>query len=97
MGSPSSRRASSKAGSSSDTAASWGRNSLACSSRRSIFRPAVRAATRTPSSRHTSRACRPMEPVEPRREIVFVIALSPFVYRRLNSLALHSSMPNSST
>ena len=50
--------------------ASSGRNRRACSSRSAALRWAVRARTGRSRAAATSRVCRPMEPVEPRREML---------------------------
>jgi glutaminase len=49
---------------------------------------AVMAATVNPSCSATSRVCRPMDPVEPKIEIVFVIVPSLFYYRKLKIISI---------
>ena len=63
------------AASSSKAATKAGRNFRACSSRRSIRRFAVRAATRMPVYSATAAVWRPMDPVQPRMDIAFTIML----------------------
>ena len=67
----------SSAAASSARTASFGRYRRHCASMRSTLRSAVSAATRSPSSSATDSVCRPMEPVEPKIVIVFVIPASP--------------------
>ena len=67
----------SSAAASSARTASFGRYLRHCASNNSTLRSAVSAATRSPSSSATDSVCRPMEPVEPKIVIVFVIPASP--------------------
>ena len=78
-----------------------GRNFRACSSASATLLWAVMAATVSPSCSATSRVCRPMEPVEPKIDIVFVISTSLFYYRKLkiisNTGATNSTLSNRSS
>ena len=78
-----------------------GWNFRACSSASATLLWAVMAATVSPSCSATSRVCRPMEPVEPKIDIVFVIPTSLFYYRKLkiisNTGATNSTLSNRSS
>ena len=70
---PRRRSRSSLAAAGSYSTARRGLNCRACCSSRSTCRLAVSAATESPSSCATASVCRPMEPVAPSRDMVFVI------------------------
>jgi hypothetical protein len=70
-----SRTAKSRAAASSVITARRGWNFRTCASKRSTLLFAVSAATQRPNCSATSRVWRPMEPVDPNIDIVFVIFL----------------------
>ena len=52
-------------------------NSRICFSSRSILLPALTPATRIPRSLQTCRVCVPIEPVEPKIEMIFIVIFYP--------------------
>ena len=80
-----SRTARSLAAASSVRTARDGRNFRTCSSTRSTLDRAVIAATRRPICSATSNVWRPMEPVEPKMEIVLLIVYSSMLKTILKS------------
>ena len=73
---PRRRSRSSLAAAGSYSTARRGLNCRACCSSRSTCRLAVSAATESPSSCATASVCRPIDPVAPSRDMVFVIDIS---------------------
>ena len=72
----------------SNKATTSGPNSLACASNISIFWPATSPLILYPFLRATSSACVPIEPVEPRIEIIFDIIIF------FNNIKISSSYEN---